>query len=128
MNKKTKKHKTAAKPMGKPRLFNSPEEMQVKIDEFFKTEKELTITGLCLFLGMKSRQALINYEGYSKEYHDIIKVAKMRVEMYYEKKLTQNNCTGSIFWLKNAGWKDKQDIEHSGDMGINIISWKKDKD
>lgn len=34
------------------------------------------------------------------------------------------NTTAMIFWLKNRKpqeWRDKQDIEHSGDVGVKII-------
>lgn len=34
------------------------------------------------------------------------------------------DTTAAIFWLKNrrpAEWRDKQDIEHSGNMGVTII-------
>lgn len=34
------------------------------------------------------------------------------------------DVTAQIFWLKNRKpneWRDKQDIEHTGNMGVNII-------
>jgi hypothetical protein len=50
------------------------------------------------------------------------------MESWYEARLQGNSPAGSIFWLKNAGWTDKTEIdqktEHSGTVGftgINII-------
>lgn len=31
------------------------------------------------------------------------------------------NVTGAIFWLKNQGWKDTQDINHAGAVTINEV-------
>jgi len=123
MGKKVKKRS------GRTRIFKSPAEMQKKIDEYFNNNEELTITGLCLALGFKSRQALINYEGYSKTYYDTIKKAKLRIEEYYEKQLSKHSCTGAIFWLKCRGdWKDRQHLDITAEStNINIISFKKEK-
>jgi len=55
---------------------------------------------------------------------------------YYEENVTQEgdvvevkkyakpNTTAQIFWLKNRRsdkWSDKQDLDHSGNVGVNII-------
>ncbi|SDI15669.1 hypothetical protein SAMN05192534_12356 [Alteribacillus persepolensis] len=38
-------------------------------------------------------------------------------------KYEKPNTTAAIFWLKNrkpSDWRDKQEIKHDGDMGLNI--------
>lgn len=98
---------------GRPPKYNNAEEMQEKIDEYFKQCDEeyepYTVTGLGLALNM-SRQDLINYSN-KDEFFDTIKKAKARVENYLEKRLiTNSSATGIIFNLKNNyGWKDKQE-------------------
>ena len=96
---------------GRPRLYSTPEEMQIVIDTYFETTEKVTVTGLALHLGFNSRQSLLNYEGYSEEFLDTMKRAKSRVEAYYEEHLVGNNAAGSIFALKNFGWTDKHEQE-----------------
>jgi hypothetical protein len=80
-----------------------------------------TITGLALYLGFTSRQAILNYEE-KPEFVDAIKEAKLRVEAAYEQALFGKNAAGPIFALKNFNWTDKQEIdqktEHSGSIDI----------
>jgi hypothetical protein len=106
-------------PAGQPLKFKSVEELQKKIDAYFKRCKEekepYTITGLAISLGT-NRQTLINYEK-KEEYFDTIKAAKSRVENYAEIQLFKANPTGPIFALKNFGWSDKREHEHTGADG-----------
>lgn len=101
------------KKSGRPQKYTKKEEIEEKIDKYFKecdkNGEPYTITGLGLALNM-SRQDLINYSK-KEEFFDTIKKAKSRVENYLEKKLiTNSNSTGIIFNLKNNyGWKDKQE-------------------
>jgi hypothetical protein len=129
-------------PAGRPPKYKTPEEMQRIIDLYFLAckvrmtgntdlledlpEDDLlivndvegsmpTVSGLSFALGM-SRQALIDYEKKS-EFLDTIKGGKQRIEMFLEERLYHTGCTGTIFNLKNNyGWKDKQDIEMSGEL------------
>ncbi len=101
--------KKAKHPGGRPRKHQSVAQLQSAIDSYFESTKKVTVTGLALHLGLNSRQALINNEGYSEEFLDAIKKAKARVEQYYEEHLVQNNAAGSIFALKNFGWSDKHE-------------------
>lgn len=110
--------------MARPRKYKEPAKMQAEIDIFFAEEETPTITGLALALGFTSRADLINYEGYSQEFHYTIKKAKLKIECEYEKALRKHNSTGPIFALKNFGWSDKQEIEHTGDISHKIIKWK----
>jgi len=109
---------------GRPALYKSPEELQSKINEYFNggahkrsivTDAglfeipQVTICGLAYFLGFSSRQSLLDYEK-NIEYSDIIKKAKLRIEMSYEELLLDKSPTGAIFALKNMGWHDKQEL------------------
>jgi hypothetical protein len=112
---------------GRPALFNSPEELQSKVDEYFNggaNTKEYptlagsvkipiyTISGIAYFLGFSARQSFYDYEN-RVEFSDIIKKARLRIEMNYEENLIDKACTGSIFALKNMGWSDKSEIDHT---------------
>lgn len=119
---------------GRPPIYNSPEELSKKIQEYFDTgvrkktivigsgkdkcEIEVpipTITGLCLFLGFDSRQSFYDYEkraGFSYT----IKRARTLIEREYEEMLSTGNSTGAIFALKNFQWSDKTEIEHTGEL------------
>lgn len=95
---------------GRPQFYESPDLMQQAIDLYLKTceaqTKKPTITRLALALGFESRQSFYDYEE-KPEFSYIIKRARLEVEAGYEDGLRENNCTGSIFALKNMGWKDK---------------------
>lgn len=116
---------------GAPPLYDNPETLQQKIDQYFdngvatrqviigKGEnkqtldvKVPTITGLCLFLGFESRQSFYDYEK-RIEFSYTIKKARMRVEKEYEELLQWGNTTGAIFALKNLGWKDETFTDHT---------------
>lgn len=105
---------------GRPRKYTESEIMQKKINNYFKecdkNNEPYTITGLCLVLDI-CRDTLLEYTK-NEEFSDTIKKAKLKVENYLEKHLiTDNSTTGIIFNLKNNfGWKDKQELEHSGNI------------
>jgi hypothetical protein len=129
-------------PAGRPPKYKTPEEMQRIIDLYFLAckvrmtgntdlledlpEDDLlivndiegsmpTVSGLSYTLGL-TRQGLIEYNG-KHEFSDTVKDAKQRIEMFLEERLYHTGCTGTIFNLKNNyGWKDKQDIEMSGEL------------
>jgi len=110
------------RPVGRPRMYETPEQMQAAIDAYFGQVKlEMrppSVCGLALHLGFSTRTGLQNYEGYSPEYHFTIKRAKTRIEQYHEEQLGDNNVAGQIFWLKaNAKWRDVQSHELSGAGG-----------
>lgn len=93
------------------------------LDKYLREPEPVTITGLALFLGFESRQSIYDYSE-KGEFSYIIKNARLRVENQYEQNLHANNPTGSIFALKNMGWKDKTESEISGPGGgaiFNII-------
>jgi hypothetical protein len=110
-------------PGGRPLKFATPEEMQQKIDEYFKScedelgklIKPISITGLAIYLDTY-RDLLCNYEE-RDEFYDTVKKAKQRVENFYEERLTLNAPAGSIFALKNFDWRDKIESEVSTPPG-----------
>lgn len=131
---------------GRPPFYETPEDMQAGIAEYFEYIKgemaeiksELTgqletkwvrypepatITGLILYLGFSHREALSDYEK-KVEFSDIIKKGRTRVEHEYEKRLHGDKNTGAIFALKNMGWKDKIEQEINGNMGITWVEEK----
>jgi hypothetical protein len=98
--------------IGRPLLFETPQDLQNAVDEYFENTQfdEYTVTGLALALGT-SRETLDNYQS-RQEYRDIIKRAKLMVEHSYEMSLRKKGKTTDIFALKNFGWKDQQEYTH----------------
>ena len=110
--------------VGRPLKFNSVEELQSKIDEYFKiceeTQSKPLISELALHLDT-SRETLSDYKD-KPEYSDSLKKAKQKCEIVLERNLVEGkvNPTGTIFNLKNNyGWRDKTEIEHSGEITEN---------
>lgn len=131
---------------GRPRTYESEQELQNTIDDYFifvkgqkistvdnngniieKWEREpepTTITGLALYLGFESRQSIYDYEK-SGQFSYIVKRARMRVECEYEKRLSTTQApAGAIFALKNMGWADRQEL--TGADGGQLIPQKFD--
>jgi len=121
--KKTRKKKAEAKPknpVGRPRLYKSPEQFTRKVEEYqqhcYNVKQPVTWTGLALYLGFSSRESIdeyLNYKGFS----DCVKRAKAMVEWHYEMRLADNAPAGAIFALKNYGWTDKQELDHRSPDG-----------
>lgn len=94
---------------GRPALYPEPGKLQADIEEYFAQDGKKTITGLAYHLGFESRQSFYDYEdrpGFSY----IIKRARLKVENGYEENLLGTTPTGSIFALKNMGWKDRTEV------------------
>ena len=123
---KTKQSKTtgktsAKKPtLGRPPKYKSPLVLQQKISEYINDSTiKPTISGLAYHLGFCSRTAFYDMEK-KPDFQYTIKRARLFMESYYEGNLVGNNCTGSIFALKNFGWVDK--TEHDlGDKAIKTV-------
>jgi len=109
---------------GRPLKYKTPEELEAAIDEYKikcdETEKPYTITGLAYFLGFTDRRSFYDYEKRGA-FSYTIKRARMWIESQYEERLHGNSPTGAIFALKNFGWKDKQELEHSGETSHKIV-------
>lgn len=113
---------------GRPLKFKSKKKLlgagyayfQKCIDE----KMPITVTGLCIALGTY-RDVLQDYASgkYDKvdDFSNCIKELKLICENYAEQQLfIGKNQTGAIFALKQYGWKDNQQIEHSGDGGFTV--------
>ena len=134
---------------GRTPKFSSTEEMQEKIDAYFKDcegytltdndgntifdkfgrpvildKKPLTVTGLALALGFTSRQALLYYQG-KKAFREIIEKAKLKIENYAEMRLyDKDGSNGAKFNLQNnfRNWDaEKAAQEENKTPSINII-------
>jgi hypothetical protein len=94
------------------KIFESPDELEALIAQYFAATEEPTMTGLHVYLGV-SKQTFSNYGKYD-ETKDIIEAARLRVESVVEHRLLYGSAvTGAIFWLKNhAGYKDVQEQHH----------------
>lgn len=131
---------------GRPPKYKSKEEIQEKIEAYFKEcegeplvidgvpvldkygeavivgKRPLTITGLALALGFNSRQSLLNYQD-KDEFMDTITRAKAKVEQYAEERLyDKDGANGAKFSLANnfEGWREKQQIEAEVNSEVNI--------
>lgn len=118
--KELKKNKKIIKLIGRPKLYNTAEEMIEVLENYFndceKRHAHYTITGICIALGM-SRETLRTYEK-QEEFSDTIKEAKLLVENHLENALYDKDSVGVRFNLStNFGWKDKTNVEHSGAIG-----------
>lgn len=106
---------------GRPKLYNSKEEMQKIIDAYFslcdQLERPYTMSGLANALNM-SRQSLINYSK-DEEFFDTIKKARAKVEQQLEENalMGKANSTFTIFNLKNNyGWRDSVEINNQNEL------------
>lgn len=97
---------------GRPRAFNSVEELESKIKDYFdycnKENKPYTMSGLAYYLDV-DRKTIVNYTK-DEEYFPTIKKARDRVQMQLEENALMNisNSTFTIFNLKNNfDWKDR---------------------
>lgn len=116
---------------GRPPKYDTAEQLQAKIDEYFTKgvplkEKVITnqttikipvptITGLVLYLGYCDRQSFYDLEKQPK-FSYTIKKARSRIENNYEELLIMGGGAGAIFALKNFGWVDKQETKITGDI------------
>ena len=99
----------------KTRRYQSAKELEDKIEEYFKDREEddITITGLCLHLGIHKD----TFYEYAKlpQFKDIIDMARLRVENSYEIGLKKHGGSANIFALKNFGWSDNKNITINAD-------------
>ncbi len=117
--KKANKKKGAK--MGRP-LKHTPVQAQRLIDKYFKdcddTDTPYTISNLALALDT-SRRGLCNWCERDDALGAVVKRAKWRVEAAVELlMLKAKNPAAMIFWLKNFGWSDRQELEVSGSLDL----------
>lgn len=126
------------KTVGRPPKYSSKEEIEGKIDAYFKEcegeilrngngdpvlnkwgepvivhERPPTVTGLALALGFSTRLALLSYQGKAEFVNTILR-AKSRIEEYTEQRLfDRDGSNGAQFSLRNnfSGWNERQRTE-----------------
>lgn len=110
------------KTMGRPRHFDTPEELVEAFSEYLnfcdKHIKPYTITGFCKYI--KSYKDLINEYAKNEKFSGTIKAIYNIIENNVEENMLTNkyNATACIFNLKNNfGWTDKNVIEQTGPGG-----------
>lgn len=103
-------------PGGRPRLFKTPQQLGKLIAAYFRMceekDKPLTYAGLALALGM-DRQTLYNYQE-RDEFFDTIKKARDTVKAYVEEQMFIRGSAGVIFYAKNYGYTDRQEVDVNG--------------
>lgn len=105
--------------------YKTPEELQAAIDAYFVNETRPTMSGLSRFLGFKKRDTLYAYKS-RDGFGDVVTDARLRIEQYYEENLMdKTRVIGSIFALKQLGWRDRQDVQVGGELSIPVIEWVK---
>ena len=106
--------------MPRQRKIQTPEEFEQRTTEYFEWARAqgrpTTLTGLALYLGFTDKQFMIQYSRLP-EFKEVAQWARLMVENGYEERLHSKTATGSIFALKNFGWKDTQDHHISGPEG-----------
>lgn len=102
--------------VGRPLKYETPEELQILIDEYFESTpmERWTITGLAIALDT-DRSILCNYEQ-RDEFSNTIKRAKRKIEHAYEMHGMEHRSAFDIFRMKNMGWQDKSEV----DQNVNI--------
>lgn len=149
---------------GRPPIHTDPEHLDNLVQDYFEwiqgefieSEKEIllsdgsvkkskeiewirhpeppTVTGLSLHLGFCNKSSLYDYSN-KDEFSNSIKRAISRIEKHHEIAIAKGDkCTGNIFALKNFGWKDKSEIDHttngkdlSNSLEVTIHSPKEDE-
>lgn len=108
---------------GRPPIYENIDQMiplLQKWEESIIAGEIPTVTGLCLALEF-TKETLYQYRD-KPEFSDSIKRALLIVENGYEKALRESSPAGSIFALKNMGWKDKTETEMSGTLAVTPIT------
>jgi hypothetical protein len=108
---------------GRPPLFKTKEDLEEKLNDY-KVYLELsgkppTIAGLAYYTGI-DRQTIYNYSE-KDEFFDTLKGFRDFVIMNYEELAIEKGNGGIVFLLKNYGYTDKQEVEHSGELSQVVI-------
>ena len=141
----TEKEEKSKHPGGNPAypFYETPEEMQLAIDAYFKmcdehTEKVLTklgqlvdypkpirytVPGIAYALGFKSRHSFADTAKDRPEFSATITRARLRIESQRAADLVDpdtHNANGIKFDLtNNFDYRDESHIDHSGEMNLN---------
>ena len=130
------RYETKGLPKGPVPIFEkaglTPETLLEKIDEYFNTVKDITITvinqgkptertvklftfpDLCLYLGFDSRQGYLKIMRNEKNvYSSSLKKGYTKLQSYFEKQsMLMGNPAGPLFILKNMDYSDNQTVNN----------------
>lgn len=106
---------------GRPRLFETPEAFEAKAREYFETDgmDKPSLSGIAYFMGFSDRESFAEYERFGPDYSRTVKRARLKIEQDRQNRLIDRKdfTPGIIFDLKNNhGWKDKQEVEFTGNI------------
>ena len=105
---------------GRPKKWDTPEQLQKDVDRYFdyckEESKPETIAGLAYYTNV-DRHTIYNYDK-KDEYFHIIKRARERILMGLEETSISKGNAGTIFVMKQYGYKDRHEVENNitGDM------------
>ena len=105
---------------GRPRTLTD-ERVAELVDSYIKyiEETDIPIVAEFAYLSDIPRQILYDYPEFSTLSKKAIDKKEMQLEkMGYSSK---GNPAFIIFSLKQLGWRDKQELEHSGSLAVNLI-------
>jgi len=113
---------------GRPKKWATRKALEDDVARYFKYCKEEhrppTIAGLAYYLDV-DRQTIYNYAS-NDDFFDIIKKARNRIMMNLEEEAIINGKAGTIFVMKQYGYKDQREV--SGDFTRTIIIEGEDED
>lgn len=114
---------------GRPKAFNSPEDLAERIQAFYdhceSKDKPLTLSRLASHMGV-NRQTVWNYQKVP-EYRALLDAVKIDIEADMEERLQagKGSAAGVIFSLKNNyGWKDATEVNQNitGEVGVRKVT------
>lgn len=117
--------KVRSQTIGRPPLWKTPEELQIKIDECKawckENEKPFTLSRLAVFVDC-DRATLVNYSE-KDAFFATIKKARAEAEADTEDALMSGRApVGAIFSLKNNfGWKDQREVTTNNNITISSL-------
>jgi hypothetical protein len=105
----------AKKCVGKPKKWATREALEQDIEKYFTycdtNHKHPTIAGLAYYLEV-DRQTIYNYS-YNEDYFDIINKARNKIMMNLEETAIVKGNAGTIFVMKQYGYKDKHEVDNN---------------
>jgi hypothetical protein len=124
-------YKLAQKTLGRPRYYETFEELQQEIIAYFKEQDSLkkpkyTMTGLTAWLGFVSRADFKAQGERGEDFSYLIKASINIVASCYEENLYSTTPAGAIFALKNIKsdeFKDKTEV----DQKVTSVNWHEEK-
>lgn len=109
--------------MARPVKFKNVEELEEKIEEYKayldKSGNPPTMAGLAYFIGL-DRKSIFNYQRKDQFFPTLKKFRDWIMMNYEEIAIAGKQPSGVIFLLKNYGYTDRQEVEHSGEVGIEV--------